>query len=286
MKKSLLILIIVASALTVLGVIIAGISFALGGFELKNISLLGEYELKPNEHPVFVDFEYIDISTSSENVLILPSPDSKTRIVADETQKVYCTVEVLNNTLKVKYVDARMWFDMVGVQVDVPKVTLYLPEGRYEKLTVSTSSGAIECDSDALTFENAELEASSGKIDFSANVIDTLSVTTSSGKIELEDMTPSILNAHASSGKVELSDIVCDTLNAEASSGNIELEECNAQIMRLKTSSGNIRGTLLSDKRFQVSTGSGSVSVPPSANDGGACTVTTSSGNIKLRIVE
>ncbi len=286
MKKSLIVLIIIASVLTVLGVIIAGVSLAVGGFEFKNINLLGEYEIKPNEHPVFVDFEYIDITSSSENVLILPSPDGKTRVVAYETQKVYCTVEIVNNTLKVRYVDARMWFDMVGIQVDVPKVILYLPEGNYKKLTVTTSSGKIECDSNALTFENAELKSSSGKIEFSANITDTISAKTSSGGIELEDITPIFLNAHTSSGKVELSNIISGRLDTETSSGTIELEECDAQILTLKSSSGNIRGTLLSDKLFQVSIDSGAVSVPPSVNDGGTCTVTTSSGNIKLQIVK
>ncbi len=287
MKKSLLILIIIASALTLAGLLIMTASFAFNGFEFKNISLLGEYEISPNEHPIFVEFKNIEIKTSSQNISVLPSPDGKARVVANETKKLYCTVELSGDTLKVQYVDTRMWFDMVGVQFGSTELTLYLPEGDYENLKLSTSSAKIKCDSQALTFKNAELTASSGDIEFSANVTDGLSVKASSGKAELWDMSPVSLAASSSSGKVELSNVtVKDSLDIKTTSGSIEFDKCDAQEMILSTSSGSIHGTLLSDKLFEVSSGSGSISVPASVSDCGKCTVSTSSGNIKLSIAK
>ncbi len=325
MKKSLLILIIIASALTLVGLIFMGISFALGGLKFKNVNLLGEYNIAPNEHLVFVEFDSIEISSMSETVVILPSTDGKTKIVADETKNMYSTVEITGNTLKVRYVDARMWFERMGVQVDIPTLTLYLPEGSYKALKVSTQSAKIKCDTELLSFENAELSASSGAIEFSANVTKTLSAKTSSGKIELAGMKPSALTVQASSGKLELCDIVCDTLvlktssgkaelenirlttltaqahsgavelenvvaagsiKIDTSSGNIDLDRCDANELSLSASSGRIRGTLLSGKIFNIESNSGNIICPPSTNDGGICTASTSSGNIVIEIVK
>ena len=54
--------------------------------------------------------------------------------------------------------------------------------------------------------------------------------------------------------------------------------------LKIITSTGDIEGTLLSDKVFIVKSSTGDIHVPSSIT-GGRCEITTSTGNIEVRVV-
>lgn len=72
----------------------------------------------------------------------------------------------------------------------------------------------------------------------------------------------------------------------ETASGDIQLQDFDADMLKLHSNSGCVSGSLLSSKKFEISTNSGSVDVPPSDNNGGLCAVTTTSGDVTFRISE
>ncbi len=286
MKKSLLILIILASALTVLGLALMCISFGIWGFEIRNVSLAGEYEIRPNEHPVWTDFENIEINTSFQNVNIIPSTDGKTRIVADETQKIYSTVEVVGETLKIRYVDTRMWFERIGIQVEDISLTLYLPEGDYDKLNTTTASGDIDL-SDGFAFENIKFNTGSGDIDASGVRCDTgvLSANTASGEAVFNGFVLSALDISTSSGDIEFKNCTIGTLDVNTASGDVELDMLDSSLIKINTASGEVFGTLKSDKNYFIKTASGNIRIPQSVSSAPECHINTASGNVTLSVI-
>ena len=68
----------------------------------------------------------------------------------------------------------------------------------------------------------------------------------------------------------------------ETTSGDVELERSDAASLTISTTSGEVEGSLLTSKNFAVSSSIGRVSVPTSDPAGAPCTVTTTSGDIRL----
>ena len=77
--------------------------------------------------------------------------------------------------------------------------------------------------------------------------------------------------------------IVVDRLSVERSSGDVSFVGCDAAEIVISTSTGDVEGTLLSDKIYIIKTSTGDVNVPDSAQ-GGRCEITTSTGDVKIRV--
>ena len=104
--------------------------------------------------------------------------------------------------------------------------------------------------------------------------------------MHLEDVECANLAGSNSSGKIYCTNVIASSdINLDNSSGGIALEACDAANLKLETTSGSIRGTLLSEKIFVADATSGSVDVPETIS-GGVCEVATTSGSIRLSIVE
>lgn len=68
------------------------------------------------------------------------------------------------------------------------------------------------------------------------------------------------------------------------STGDVTFENCDAGELAVKTSTGDVTGLLRSGKVFLVETSTGSVDVPADEFRAGACRITTSTGDIKIRV--
>ncbi len=172
-------------------------------------------------------------------------------------------------------------------------------------VTLHAVSGDI--DAAGLTARALELHTTSGDVDLSQSQADSLSVqstsgtvklrsvraagaadvTTVSGEIELEYLQAQDITLRSTSGDVELEDVTASAgLDIKTVSGEIGLARSDAQTLRLKSTSGDVSGTLRSGKLFQTHTTSGDIRVPNSSPDAGLCEITTTSGDIHLRLSE
>ena len=70
----------------------------------------------------------------------------------------------------------------------------------------------------------------------------------------------------------------------ETTSGDVELERSDAASLTISTTSGEVEGSLLTSKNFAVSSSIGRVSAPTADPAGAPCTVTTTSGDIRLTV--
>lgn len=193
-------------------------------------------------------------------------------------------------------------FEEATVENTSGKITFYADVNGI--LSAKSSSGGVRVGNN--TIGSLSAVASSGAASVrTATVKEDVSVETSSGIILIEELACAKLRVKNSSGSINLSDVKAEELEGENSSGEIrcnnvmvagdmklsntsggmELGGCDAANLQLSSTSGSIKGTLLTEKIFVADATSGSVDVPKTTS-GGMCEVTTTSGSIKMSIVE
>lgn len=305
--------------LVLLGVALCVVSAARAGFDWEKLSTV---PLVTKTHSIDGAVSSIIVEGGEDSIRLLPAGAGECRVVCTENENGSLSYDVsaTDGVLSVRVRDQRRWYEHIGVFIASGGVELYLPQGDYESLTVRTSSGSVHVPKD-FSFDQVQLESSSGSVNFSAGVEGALTAKTSSGRISISDTasqeaalrsqsgsivlervgTEKALKASSASGRVSLTDVSCGALavetssggirltdvvaaefiDARSSSGSVRLKRCDGAELSIRTSSGSVSGTLLSDKIFLADSSSGSVNVPRTVT-GGVCEVTTSSGSIKL----
>lgn len=346
MKKGVKITCLVAVSCIVLGLlIILGTSFKIG-FDYNQ---LNTGTLETNTYTVEQPFQNIDIQSRWSNVYFAVAQNAQCEVVCTETERKQCVVSVENGTLTVSQKDTRRWYECFGIfwgpsDVSEMKITVYLPQESYQSLRVHSQSGDVSVGTE-FAFQTAELQTTSGNIQFLGSVKEQLAANSNSGNITVENVNVDMLQAETTSGNLILNAIQVqngidlkatsgnlkmgnvtaqnltaettsgnitlntvqakDKLDLEASSGTVRLENAVSQELVCATTSGDVRfqdsdahsitvsstsgcveGNLRTAKNFEISTTSGDMDVPYSDSGADLCQVTTTSGDVSLRISE
>ena len=316
MKKA---LIITGIILTVSGIrlVAAAIAISAGDF-----SLLTAKDYKTSTYTTAGDFSNISIESKETNIEFKLSADSGVSVVCTEKNRLGHTVTTQNGTLKIADIDEREWYDYFSFFSQNLTMTVYLPKTQYESIKVDSHTGNIRLDS-PFSFTNAEVKASTGNVTVSAGVSEKLNVKTSTGnikikntkagKMELSVSTGNILaesvecegdiSVNVSTGKTEFYDVTCKNFYSngstgnitvkdvvasgqfefERSTGNVRFDNSDAENISVKTSTGNVTGTLRTKKVFITDSSTGRINVPETTS-GGRCKITTSTGNIDIKL--
>ena len=316
MKKGLLFLALLGLILLIAG----GAIFAYGIAHNKDEFVSKTYEITDD----FMDIE-IDVDTS--NIELKKSSDGKVKVEVEETTSEPHKVEVKSelSTLVITQEDNRKLHEkLFSFHFKKFSVTIYLPEGAYNKLKVKgdtgdlivpecftfssiiadMSTGDVNIKSDVLAF--IEIDLSTGDTSIEGISANAIKVTASTGKISLENVkVTKEITLKASTGKTNLLNVKCDSLEISASTGKVNIEETkinnnlkinvstgdvniknsDAYSIKIKTSTGDVRAILLTSKIFYASSDTGKVSVPPTPGSG-TCEVSTSTGDIIITISE
>lgn len=321
MKKSNLIILIVA-----LCMLFSGVFVCIGAFSMEGMSYENMFTDNSTLRTETYDeaFYSVDARAKAGNLEIFPTSEDELRIECTEPENTYYDIKFEGDILVIELVDNRQWHDYL-MNFDREGVKIYLPQRVYNDIKLDVSSGKItvneglECRNlmaetssgsvraynvkaqenvslkaasgsigvDTVTADNMEVLCTSGKITVSnLELTGNLDIDSSSGKIEAINVNCNSFNSQNESGGIICSDVICkDSLNADTSSGKIEVLRSDAQNLDLNTTSGSIRGTLLSEKVFVAHSTSGSVRVPDTTQ-GGVCKAKATSGSIKIEIVE
>lgn len=293
--------VIIATLLIVVGIIVTVVAMALIRFDFTKLNTM-KFETKTYE--VQDSFANIDIHGVECDIRLVPATDNRCKIVCSDSKKIVHNVSVDDNTLKVSRNDTRRWYERIGVLWDNDlTVTVYLPKAEYENLYIKTVSSDIEVPS-GFAFKKAELFDTSGDVLF-IGTADELTVKSVSGDIKVGKSTNGIVGVESTSGDISVSNMTADALTAattsgeielssvfangraalKAVSGDVELDNCDAESFEIKTVSGSVTGSLMSDKNFVTHTTSGDVRIPQSDSSAGVCEITTSSGDIDLKVL-
>ena len=292
MKKT----VIIALALIVCGAAIMFGAFAAKGFDFKAFSTV-KYE--GFEYECSEAIREIEIDEGERDVTIQKSADSLCRVEYFITGKDSYTIEEDNGVLRISHdADSREWFSLSFGEI--PALTIFLPEGEYERLyarsgsgdvvicsgiafveaDIATASGEIELNADV---QKLEISAASGEISISGCTLGEVAATTSSGDIEAEKADMGAARFETASGSVDIDRVKLEgALEVSTDSGEVELEYVEAASISVATSSGNVEGTIETPMCYDVDTSSGKVRVPASATDGAPCHIKTASGDVEI----
>ena len=297
------------------------IVFSMGLLTLTACSL-SDYET--NIHKINEEFYNISIKTDTADIAFAPSNDGMCIVACYEKAKISHSVEVKEGTLTVNAVNNKNWYDYIGVNIDSPKITVYLPEAEYSSLIIEESTGDIEISKD-FGFKSIDISLSTGDVKCYANASETIKIAASTGDIYVEGISASSLDITVSTGNVTVSnvtcnadmtigvstgnayltDIVCQNListgstgditlknvistekiSIERSTGDVMLDRSDATELFVTTTTGKVEGSLLTDKVFIAKTNTGRINVPSSIT-GGKCEITTKTGDIRISILE
>ena len=321
MKRSAKIWLIVAAALSVLGLVTFGVAIAAAGFDL---SLFSTVEYETNTYEISESFEGISIITDTADIIIENSDDGKCRVVCYEESKATHSVTVKGDTLTIEASNDKKWYEYIGVGFESTSITVYLPDRVYGDLSINVDTGNTIIEGDLL-FESINVKADTGDVINHAWATEDITIKTDTGDITVEDVYAGKLELDVSTGRIFVSDVNCvgeiqhkcstgkarfekvncksftssgdtgdisltgvlvtDEMNVKRDTGKVVFDSSDAAKITVKTSTGDVIGSLLTEKVFEVSTSTGDIDLPESTA-GGKCKITTSTGDVNISIAK
>lgn len=272
---------IIATSLTVIGLVIFVIAMSINGWDFSQLST-EKYET--NTYEISEEFRDISLKTNTADVYFAVSADGKCNVECYEQTKVKHSVNVQNETLVINVVDDREWYEHIGINIGSPKITIYLPEDDYVSvMKIKTATGDICID--GMSVEMIDFTVSTGDIAISnVECENSVRLEVSTGKTKVTDTTCRKLISDGSTGDISLEYVIVeDKIYIERDTGDVKFSKCDAGEISVETDTGDITGSLLTDKVFITESDTGKISVPKTAN-GGRCELSTDTGDIKISI--
>lgn len=316
-KKTSIWLIIAASLILIGGIIFGGVMAVLDW----NFSGLSTVKYETNEYEIREDHHNITILTDTADIKFVVSENSESSVVCYEQKNALHTVTVKEDTLIIEVVNAKKWYEYIGVNFGSPKITVSIPRGEYGALSIRSDTGDVDIPKD-FSFESIDISESTGDVINYASA-SKVKIQTSTGNIHIENVSANTVGLSVSTGRVTVSNVVCEDdlkikvstgkvsvtdtmcknlvsngntgsimmqnvvvsekLSIQRSTGDVRFDMCDAAEIMVKTSTGDVKGSLLSDKVFITQTDTGSVRVPKTVT-GGKCEISTDTGDIRISI--
>ena len=274
MKKAILIPIIIGSVLLVVGGTIFAIGVGMNNASSKVVEK--EYEID--------EFNKLNIDVDTADINFQVTTDGTRKVVVKEREKQYHTVNVENDTLNIKGIDDRKWYEYAfNFSWTDMKLTIYCPATDFADSVIKSSTGDINIPKE-YNFTTLTAKLSTGNLKINSANINNLDVSVSTGKVTVETNSKD-MKIRTSTGDVHLNNTIIENhLDIETSTGDVKINDSDAKTINIKTSTGDVRATLLTGKTFEVETTTGSKHYPESTVGAGLCKVKTSTGNIYISI--
>lgn len=247
-----------------------------------NFRKLATDEYETNTYTLTAAFTNVSVDVRTADVVFAPSADGSVSVVCYEEIKTKHTVAVEGDTLVIQAPRTK-WYRNMGVHLDGPKITVYLPAGTYDNLMVTAITGDVTIPDD-FSFASADVNVTTGDIIGSANVAGAMTLHVTTGDVALTGVTCGDLTVGATTGDVKLKNVIASgAFSIKCSTGNVTFDACDAATLKVKVTTGNIIGTLLTAKVFDAHATTGNVSVPQTTT-GGKCKLSATTGNIRITI--
>lgn len=280
MNKKTIAWLVAATILVLIGCIIFGGVMSVLKWNFMNLSTV-KYET--NSYEFNEKIEDISIKTDTADVVFVKSGDTMIHVACYEAKNQKHTVTLSDGTLAIEVEDTRKWYEYIGINFGVPKITVSLPEGEYGELFVKGSTGDISMSE--VSANDIKLKVSTGDITVNTLVCEgELEIKVSTGRTKLDGVRSEKFTSKGSTGDISMKDVIArESIFVERDTGDITLDGCDSAELYLKTDTGHVKGSLLTDKIFIAKTDTGRINVPNSTV-GGRCEISTDTGNINIEI--
>ncbi|MBR6004775.1 MAG: DUF4097 family beta strand repeat protein [Clostridia bacterium] len=240
MKKAVIISII----LMLLGAVILAGAYAYSGFD---ISKFGTDVFATKTYIEDGDFTKIGINALDSDVELKKSADGKVTVECSESVKIRRDIVIENGVLCVRGEDGRTWLDRIGISVKAPKMTVYLPEGKYESMTVGGSTGDISVP-DGFSFGRIQIVTDTGdvKIESAPSIEEGLTysyveITTDTGDVAINGIVAGDIEIQTSTGDVAVNSVSCTgRFRQTVSTGDTAIETLTCKSFESNGSTGEI----------------------------------------------
>lgn len=298
--------------ITIIISLIACMALIVGGILLIN-SINVNKNSETKNYIVDKPYNKIEIDTYINDINIYLSTNNETKVTYVENNLFKYEIKVIDNTLSIKQIKMKKsLFNLKNNKLDI-----YLTNEIIELLDIEGGTSDININQ-GLTFNNLEIENSTGNINIKSTVQNNIDIELSTGDLKLENssfgntnieattgdikllnMTCKLLDIETTTGDIELSNTNCDALNVEittgktklintivindlhidGSTGDVILDAFDAKNINIKLTTGDVKGTILTSKFFIVKSNTGKEEVPET-REGGECRITVTTGDI------
>lgn len=287
-----------------------------------DFSKLSTTKYETNHHEIREDYQDISIVANTADISFVLSEDTNTSVVCHEEKNQKHSVFVEDGTLVIKVVNTKKWYEHIGFSFGTPKITVFLPQGKYSALSVQTSTGKVVLPKE-YTFESIDITCSTGEVANYASATGHVKISATTGDILVENISAESLALSVSTGKITLSGTACqedvtvnvstgkatltdircknlissgstgdvtlrnviveEKLSVTRSTGDVRFDRCDGGEIFVKTGTGDVNGSLLTDKVFFVQSSTGDIDLPKTSA-GGRCEIETSTGDITITL--
>lgn len=314
MSRKTIIWLWLAAALLVAGIILGACVLSAGGWEQK--------EMETSTYEISEVFRHISVNTKTADVELALAEDGQCKVVCRDAEKLRHSVKVEGDTLTLQVNDTRKWYDYIGIHLQKPSVTIYLPAGEYGTLAIENNTGDVKIFPQG-SFESIDVSSHTGSVDNAASAKKHIRLHTTTGHIYAHNLSAEKVEISATTGKISIWDaevagaLVCEIstgmtvikdtrclnltttgdtgdlrmenviatgkFSIERDTGDVQLTDCDAGEICIETDTGDVWGNLLSEKIFDAETDTGKVRVPDTTT-GGTCKITTDTGDILITV--
>lgn len=300
--KKMKIWLIVAAALCAVGLTVWTISLVGVGFDFEKMDTVKEIE---GVHYPDGDFDTIIAMLDTADIRFAVSDDGAVRVVCHERSDQPHSVSVHDGRLVIRAPNEPWYKQLFGFYFGREVITVYLPEEFVPTLLLESDTGDVTLGK-SLAFESAKIETDTGDVTISSAIKGVLTIESDTGDVALKNNTFNVIDMETDTGEVELSSVnisgsigvltdtgdveldntlVTGDINIETDTGDVSFERIDAANLYIVTDTGDVEGSLLSDKIFDVRSGTGDESVP-TGMVGGLCKIRTDTGDIEIRVVK
>lgn len=213
MKK---VLIIISVIFLILAALMLVATLSSVGWDFSKLS----HPAITNTHEIDEDFNGISISVKTADVTFIATNESRARIVCNEAYRITNSVRVEHGVLKIETRDERRWYEMLSIIPVNFKITVFLPSGEWDALSIRTSTGDAEIP-DGFSFTSIDIKQSTGNITLKSSATGHINLETSTGNIAVSNISARALAVSASTGDVNVGGATADSLTLKASTGDI-----------------------------------------------------------------
>jgi DUF4097 and DUF4098 domain-containing protein YvlB len=283
MKTSVKVFLSLGIGLFVLGIVVAGVGFAMAKGDFSQIFSAAE-QIEGTRDFSGEDVTDLVIANDYNDISIVPSADEDIHITYYEAEKDDYTFTVADGTLTIAAAEKEWWRhigvfhfqaktmvievpeSLFSVSVDVAASALSMADITIEgNLVIDTDAGAVtlsrvdaknlSVDASAgsvifndVTTGKIEISANAGRVDFNDVAAGYASVRTDAGKVDWQNVAITEIAIESAAGAVLLDTVTVGAASIETDAGKIEFSKLAVnEGLTLSSDFGSIRGTLFGD---------------------------------------
>ena len=279
MKKALVTVVI----LMLLGAAIAAGVFAYSGFDISKFSTV-KYETKT--YTADGNFTAINIDTRVSDLRFVKSEDGSVKAVCVEPGYIKRTVAVEDGCLRISFENRWKLLDKIDINYGSPKMTVCIPEGKYDSLAVLASTGDVSIP-DGFSFGDIKIGTDTGDVNLESSpspesslTHGTVHIVTDTGDIAISGITAQSIKLRSDTGDVIINSVsLTENFTRTTNTGDTAIDTLACKTFDSQGDSGAItlNGVLVSED-MNITRDTGDVVLNES--DAGGISITTDTGDV------